>query len=535
MAGKTKSMSIVKQILIMHRDGMGVKSIARTLQVSKNTVKGYLQKLETAGWDIATLLSLPDPAMDAKFNGGNPAYSDFRHDYLLSQMDYFESELKRKGVTKKLLWEEYRVKQTCSYSYSQFCFHLDQQSIARKPTMVLDHAPAEKLMIDFAGKQMTYVDLNTGEEVKCQLFTAVLPHSSYVYVEAVPSQKVEDFLFAIVRCLNHLGGVPKALIPDNLKSAIIKANKYDPHINEALNDLANHYCCSIVPTRSLKPKDKAAVENGVKIAYTQVMARLRNAQFFSLEELNEAIREQTRLLNQRRMQLKEYTREEQFTSAEKPLLSPLPTAEFEIKYYKEYRVAKNNHIYLTPDKHYYSVPYTCIGQKVKVIYTRNTVRIYLKGTLVATHLRDFHKGTYSTEKTHLCSHHQAYLDRSPSYYMERAKKSGPLYDLFKAIFDQKDKHPEQLYRNCDGLLSLQKKAKDNAVFDKVCIKAIDAGAYNYTFIRTMLENKAIALEDERLPDKPLPKHENIRGKGYFQGEFPFLMALLKSLTLFINH
>lgn len=256
-----------------------------------------------------------------------------------------------------LLWEEYRREYPGGYGHTQFFFHLSQQLVARRPSMVLEHCAAEKLYVDFAGKPLSYVDIQTGEIISCQVFVACLPYSDYSFAMAVKSQSVEDFLYALSCFLAELGGVPKILVPDNLKSAITKASRYEPDVNSVLDDFANHYKIAVVPARVRKPKDKALVENQVKLIYTRIYAKLRNQQFFDLTSLNQAIGEKIREHNQTRMQQKPYCREECFLADERHLLSPLPEQPFELKYYKELKVAKNNHIYLSQDKHYYSVPY----------------------------------------------------------------------------------------------------------------------------------------------------------------------------------
>ena len=317
-------------------------------------------------------------------------------------MLFRSKELPRKGVTKQLLWEEYRQSYPMGYSHSQFCFHLKQQLIARKPSMVLQHNAAEKLYIDFAGSRLSYVDPETGQIIYCQVFVACLPYSDYSFCMAVRSQSVEDFIYALDCCLREIGGVPKVLVPDNLKAAIIKANNYEPDVNRALEDLANHYETTVIPARPRKPKDKALVENQVKMIYTRVYAKLRNQQFFDLSSLNKAIREKIREHNQTRMQQKPYCREERFLADERHLLYPLPEEPFEMKYYRELRVAKNNHIYLAKDKHYYSVPFAYTGSQTKVIYTRTMVKIYSKAVQIAVHIRDYKMGGYTTNKEHLC-------------------------------------------------------------------------------------------------------------------------------------
>lgn len=513
MAGKPKSMSQIKQLIQMHKQGKGIKFIARSLCMSKNTVKVYLEKIALSKTDVQTLLDLDDPVLDGEFHAGNPSYKDERYEHFLSKLDYFTRELQRKGVTRMLLWEEYRQSYPQGYGHSQFFFHLAQQLIARKPSMVLQHKAGEKLFVDFAGDKLSYIDAKTGEIIYCQVFVACLPYSDYSFAMAVRSQCVEDFIFALGCCLRELGGAPQVIVPDNLKSAIIKANIYEPDINQALEDFANHHKTTVIPARVRKPKDKALVENQVKIIYTRVYAKLRNQQFFDLQSLNKCIREKIKDHNQTRMQQKSYCREERFFSDEKHLLIPLPEQVFELKYYRELKVAKNNHIYLTQDRHYYSVPYAYTGARVKVIYTRCMVHVYAKGLQIALHARDYCPGKYTTDKEHLCSHHKHYLDRSPDYYMQKAKaKSETFYQLVQFLFEQ-NRHPEQLYRTCDGLLSLQRKT-DPGTFIKACLIAIEHKNYNYKFLVNILKNR-MTEKEEPCQEQALPNHENIRGRDYY--------------------
>src|SRR5665647_424673 len=513
MAGKPRPMSQIKQLLQLHEQGKGIKFIARSLGISKNTVKTYLAKITLSPLDVQALLGMDDPIMEAMFHAGNPAYKDDRFEDFKSRLDHFSSELGRVGVTKHLLWEEYRSNYPGGYGYSQFCYHLSQQLIARKPSMILHHRAGEKLFIDFAGKNLSYTDIETGEIVPCQVFVACLPYSDYSFAMAVRSQNISDFLYALGCCLQELGGVPQVLVPDNLKSAIVKASRYEPDVNRALEDFANHYHTTVIPARARKPKDKALVENQVKLIYSRVFAKLRNQQFFNLASLNKAIKEKIREHNQTRMQQKPYCREEKFLADEKHLLQSLPQQSFELKYYRELKVAKNNHIYLAQDKHYYSVPYAYIGLDVNVIYTRSMVRIYAKMEQIAVHVRDYKPGGYTTVKEHLCSAHQHYLDRSPDYYLDKAKlKSEELYRLMGLLFAQ-NRHPEQLYRTCDGLLNLQRKT-DRCDFHKACLIAIEHQNYSYVFVANILKNK-MTDQMEAKQAKPLPDHENLRGKEYY--------------------
>ena len=515
MAGKIIRMSQLKQLLQLHQQGRSKKTIARILGMSKNTIKAYLEKLCTLKQGIEELMMLDDPILEACFHAGNPAYSDNRFDELQGLLDEYEKELTRTGVTQKLLWEEYRESHTEGYGKTQFCYHLSQHLKARNPSMVLSHKPGEKLYVDFAGKKLSYIDRYTAEVIPCQVFVACLPCSDYSFVLAVKSQCVEDFLYALKLCLLDLGGVPQVLVTDNLKTAITRSNRYEPDINQALEDFANHYGMSVVPTRTYKPKDKALVENQVRMIYTRVYAKLRNETFFDLGSLNKGIRNKTRDHNQTRMQQKPYSRQENFLSNEKPLLSSLPDNDFELKHYCDYKVAKNNHIFLGQDKHYYSVPYKYIGARAKVIYTRSMVNIYVDGTQVAVHQRNRQPGGYSTQKEHLCSHHRHYLDRSPQYYLEKAQAKSEIFSqLIQNLFCQ-NRHPEQLYRICEGYFSLERKTNPE-VFHQACRLVFEHQNYSYHFLANIIKNNMVNHQQETTTQKSLPQHANIRGKAYYK-------------------
>ena len=329
---------------------------------------------------------------------------------------------------------------------------------------------------------------------------------------AVPSQKIPDFLYALTCCLNAIGGVPQVLVPDNLKAAVIKADRYEPDINRSLEDFANHYGMTVVPARPQKPRDKSLVENQVKMIYTRVYSKLRNQQFFDIASLNVAIAAKIKEHNQTRMQLKEYCREERFLAAEKFMLGLLPSEHFELKSYATSKVSHSGHVYLM--KHYYSVPYAFTGGMVKVIYTRNMVYLYADGKQISQHIRSYKPGGYSSIREHLSSQNQFYLARSPAYYLDRAKdKSTALHHLIGLIFEQ-NRYPEQLYRVCDGLLRLQKNTAAET-FDRACNIAAEHGVFSYKFIQRILENNMADFPAQPTLEQPLPVNINIRGKEYF--------------------
>lgn len=513
MAGKPKPMSQIKQLLQLHKQGESKKSMARILGISRNTVKVYLGKLTAIESDIDELLALEDPVLEKQFHGGNPSYKEDRYSYLKSRLDYYNSELKKVGVTRQLLWEEYKTDYPDGYGRSQFFHHLAQHKKAARPSMVLTHDPGDKLYVDFAGNKLSYIDQKTGEVIECSVFVACLPYSDYGFAIAVRNQSLEEFIYALEQCMNFIGGVPQVLVPDNLKAAVTKADRYEPDINTTLNDFANHYSTTVIPARARKPKDKALVENQVKLVYSRVYAKMRNLRFFSLAELNEAITERMLDHNQTRMQNKPWCREEKFMAEEKHHLSPLPDQPFEIKYYKIYKVQQNNHIELGQDNHFYSVPYIYIGQQANVIYTRSMVRIYIDGECVATHRRSRTSYGYTYVKDHLCSTHKYYLNRSPGYYISRASRCcEELHHFTQLLFDQK-RPPEQMYKTCEGVLRLYRKT-DKEQFKKACNIAITHKRYSYKFILKLIENKTVD-QDGEIPFKDLPEHDNVRGKEYY--------------------
>jgi len=515
MAGKATEMSTIKQLLRLHESGVSNRQIAKTLGINRETVNNYIHKLEMGEMQTEELLGLDEPVLEGKFIAGTAAYTDKRFAVFKELLPYFEKELGKKHVTRYLLWQEYLSNYPSGYRYTQFCYHLSQQLVSRKPSAILSHAAGEKLFVDFAGDRMEYIDRETGEIVPVHIFVACLPFSDYTFTMGVRNQTTDDFLYALSCCFRSLGGCPKILVPDNLKAAVVKADRYEPELNRVMEDFANHYGFVVIPARVAHPRDKANVENQVKIIYSRVYAKLRNQQFHSLEELNRALAEKTMEHNQTRMQRTDYSREEKFLSVEKQLLRPLPEMKFEMKYYTSLQVGQNNCIYLGRDSHYYSVPYIYIGEKVQVIYTRTLVKIYCKNELIATHERIVGFG-YTTNSEHLCSTHQYYNNRNPDYYIETARKKSAVFaDVITSIFNETKRPPEVHYKTCDGLLSLCRKT-DPVRFEKACRIALDEGVPSYRFIKSLIEGKSLLMEEE-VGYKPLPTpKDNVRGKRYYK-------------------
>lgn len=493
MARRTIEMDVKKQIGILQSLGYGKKTIARELGLSKNTVKSYLDVSEDK-------------------DGDSPGES--RKEDLYSFFPYCRSELPRTGVTRQILWGEYRSRYPDGYSYSQFCEHLKQYLDRKDISLHIEQQPGDKLYIDFAGSKMSIADPYTGEIKEVEVFVAVLGYSGKTYVRACESQRKEDFLSCIVRALNYFGGVPRVLVPDNLKSGVDKANPYEAEINRDLLDLGNHYDIAILPARSLKPRDKAWVERMVQIVYTRIYAPLRNQVFTNLDKLNDAIAEYLEKHNNVPLQGRQESRNLLFESEEKEHLRPLPHDYWELKEYLQVKVMKNCHVQLHRDRHYYSVPYHYIGQKVKLVYTATYVAVYLGGERIAYHLRDKVPYKYTTVKDHLPSSHQFVSEWNPSKFIEWAGHIHPDVESYITKVLENKSYPEQTYRSCAGILSFEKKAgKDRLI--AACQRASSFGVYNYKVISQIINNRL-----DRVDTKPkqttMPLHENIRGANYYK-------------------
>lgn len=526
MAGKVVNMSKLKQVLMLYSEGrehperkMSNRSIAQAVGLDKSTVNKYIKLAEKDPAGIPGLLAMDEREMERHLCGGNPAYTDGRFVDMSDRMEYFSTELGRKHMTRRQLYEEYREDNPDGYSYSQFCFHLQQHTAAKKPTLPLvnQHEGGLKMYVDYAGDKLHYIDRKTGENLVVEVFVAVLPASDYAFIKAVPSQRKEDFIGALEDSLRFFGGAPAIIVPDNLKAAVIKTDRYGPTLNEALLQFANHHGVCVQPARPRKPRDKSNAENAVHLVYLRIYAAIRNMVFFSLDELNKAISELTVKHNQKRMQQYNVSREERFLAIDKPKLRPLNTEPFEIESTSMLKVAQNGHVFLGVDKHYYSVPYANIGKTAKVCYTATMVRIYTDNVLVATHLRSNQPGRYTTVKEHLASAHQDYVSRSPEYYKNRARRvSQPLYDVFCAIFDNLgSRPPETVYKTCDGLLRYQR-STDRDVFDMACEIALDQHSVSYTFIQRLIQTRCAGFLDAEKSRDDEPINTNLRGKDYFK-------------------
>ena len=514
MAAKPKPMSKIKQVLRARQQGRSVKWIARSAEISRNTVRKYLSLATQSGQSLQELMALDEAALQQALLPEQPLSRDERWLDLAGRYDYLIAELDKPGVTRFLLWSEYRQGYPGGYSYSQFCWHLAQMDKAHNVRAVIDHRPGDLLYIDFTGMLISYVDPHSGQPVPCQVLGCVLGYSQYAYVEAVASQRTPDLVDALSRGLGWFGGVPGGIVPDNLKSAVIKADRYEPAMNQVLEDWANHYGTAIIPARVARPRDKALAENLVKHIYSQIFAPLRHHTFYSLHELNEAIRRQLLIYLNKAFQGRDYSRSDLFQSAEKSLLKPIAERPFRIVKRREYTVQKNAHVFLGEDSHYYSVPHQWIGQKAMVVYTSQKVDIYIGTSMVASHQRDPSPHRYTTVAEHLPSHLRAWAERSPDYYKQKAARFGEDFTRVITHLLEQARHPEQAYKSCDGLLAMARHC-DPCSLSHACRAAIELDVYSYSFIKRMLQNPLLPPATPAPQQFELPVHENIRGKSSY--------------------
>jgi transposase len=403
----------IEEVLrLKYEVGLTHREIARSCAISASTVSEYVTHAKAAGlsWPLpeelsgAELEGLLFPEQKAASGGRKPP----------PDWSFVYKELRRKSVTLSLLWLEYRQEQPEGYSYSQFCHHYRQWAKQLKPMMRQKHRAGEKLFVDYAGQTAPLVDPETGEVREAQIFVAVLGASNYTYAEAHEAQTLPNWIGAHVRALSFLGGAPEVLVPDNLKAGVHSPHLYEPDVNPTYQEFARHYGVAVVPTRSRKPKDKAKVEVGVQVVERWILARLRDRTFFSLAELNQAIRDLLVELNERPMKHLGQSRRDLFLELDRPALKPLPTQVYEFARWKKARVHIDYHVEF--DKHYYSVPHGLRGKEVDVRATEQTVEVYYQRQRQASHARVHSPGRYSTRREHMPTAHQVMDGWSPPSY-----------------------------------------------------------------------------------------------------------------------
>ncbi len=507
-------MSIVRQIIKLYvTQKMGKKKIGERLGISKNTVKLYVDQFQRlqSPWD--ELSNLTDFELNKLFHPPKTTPLSERLKELHSFFPVMEKQLRRRGMTVLRQHKEYRKLYPEGYGDTAFYEYYRQWSKKVNPTMHIVHKVGDKMYVDFTGAKLPYVDITTGEVKQGEVFVAILGWSQYAYVEVMLNQTIEEFIAGCENALRYFNGVPLALVPDNLKSAVFKANNYEPTVNENFVAFADHYGLSILPARSRKPQDKAHVENMVKLTYQEIYTNLSEHHTFPIIELNNQVWQNLSNFNIGLLTGKDCSRADQL-AMEQFSLNPLPETGYEMRKIRQATLAKNGHVYLSDDQHYYSAPYELIGKKLKIHYTRTKVELYLNYELVATHTRLRSPHNYTTVTEHLCPEHRYVTEWSPPFFIAKGKAIDPIVELFISQVLAKKQHPEQAYKACMGILSFAKRVGHTRLIN-ACRRAHEIGYYNYKIIEDILKKNLDQFEADPEP-APMPVHENIRGGTYFQ-------------------
>jgi transposase len=514
MSNNLVTMQNVRSILQLLQRGFSGRRISRDLLLSRNTVKLYVDRFNTCAFSLEQLQQMDDAGLhaiayaDAKQLQADPRTGDFK-----SRISYFLTELKRTGVTKQLLWEEYKRDNSAGYEYSQFCELFARYRKIDEATMHFTHPPANVMMVDFAGDNLTYVNKASGEVISCPVFVAVLPYSGYSFAIALPNATQPNVIKALNLCLEYFGGVPLSVKCDNMKTAVSKSCRYEPVFTDTLIQWSLHNNTTLLAARVRKPRDKAPVENEVKLVYQRIYAPLRNRIFFSLAELNVYIVEQLKEHHQRPFQKKDYSRYECFIKHEKLLLQPLLSDKYFIRHVAKAKVQRNYHITLGEDWHHYSVPFSFIGKTVNAIYDTDTVEIYYEHKRIALHTRSYKPHDFTTIKEHMPESHQRYSEQkgwTAAYFLEQAEKIGPSAHLYIQGVLKARRFTEQTYNACLGIMRLVKSYTPVRV-EAACKRALTGQCYSYTTINNILINNLDTLKPEQLFLFNLPGHNNLRG------------------------
>ena len=514
MASKRLSMRKIREVLrLCHVASMSGRAIARSIGASPATVGDYLRRAEAAGLDEwSAVEALDEVSLDRRLFPPPPPSGVSR---ALPDWAEVHQELRRKGVTLELLWQEYRATHPDGYQYSWFCQSYRAWTGKLDLVMRQEHRAGERLFVDYAGQTVAVVDRRTGELREAQVFVAVLGASSYTYAEATWTQGLTDWCASHVRTFRFLGGVPELLVPDNLKSAVSRTCRYDPDTNPTYHDLASHYGVAVFPARVRRPRDKAKAEVGVQVVERWILAALRKRTFFSLVELNAEIARLLERLNARPFRKLPGSRRSAFEQLDAPALRPLPAEPYRFSEWKKARVHIDYHVEL--DGHYYSVPHALVRREVTLRYSADTVEVLHRGERVASHRRSPMKGRHTTAPEHMPEAHRQMGEWTPERLVGWAQKTGPATATLVATVMRERRHPQQAYRTCLGILRLGKHYGD-ARLEAACRRALTLGTHRYRSIASILEHRLdqapTTLELDLEAAAPL-EHDNIRGAAYY--------------------
>lgn len=491
--------------------GQSRASVSKSCGVSKTTVTDTVRRAVMAklSWplpadlDDSSLETLLYPPSNSSPTSTRPQPGwSVLHNELITDKD----------MTLMLLWQEYKERDPKGYQYSQFCELYRQWRKKLDLSMRQEHRAGEKMFVDYCGRTLPIVDRPTGEIREAQVFVAVLGASNYTFAEATWSQTLPDWTGSHVRAFSYMGAVPRCLVPDNLKSGVVKTCRYEPDINPTYAALAEHYQVAVVPARARRPKDKSKVEVGVQIVQRFILAALRNRTFFSLAEANAAIRERLEILNNRPFRKLPGTRKSRFEEIDLPAMLPLPEIPYEYAEWDKARVHVDYHVEV--DHHFYSVPHRLVREQVDVRYTETIVECFFNGKRVASHPRSGLKGKHSTRPEHMPKAHLEFAEWTPERFISWAARTGPATARVVEEILSRRAFPEHGFRSCMGVMSLGKRYGDDRL-EAACQRALFIRGVNYKSIKSILENNLDQKPLQRQQEPEPVNHENIRGTGYY--------------------
>jgi len=508
-------------VIRLHEEGTSLRQISTLTGVHRRIVTEYIEVYKRSNLSLSQLSDNDDQSL-LDLLGIKPVLrpSSDRQLILEKFLEGQQENRKKPGFSVQNLYEDYKsaTLQKAQYSRAQFYKQVGLIWLENKGSLKLDHPFGKQMYVDYTGKKLSFVDKETGDEVSVEVLVAILPASQYIYVEAMTSQKQEDFINGLINALEYFNGVPQAIVTDNLKSSVVKTGKYESTINKTLQGMAYYYQTTIDPTRPYKPKDKAYVEGAVKIVYNQIFYRVSKLIYFSLSQLNEAIKKELIVLNNKLLTHCDYSRRDQFQK-ELEYLSPLPKYRYEIKTYQKAKVQKMGYVFCSAFKSYYSVPYRFIGKQVEIRQDTRNIEIYYQSERIAFHNINQLKGSYTTNFEHLSSNNQVVLEWNPDFFSQKASKYGiDIQKYIDGLISQKP-YPELAYRQALGIIGLCKKYKPHRV-NVACRMGANHAKYSYKMIEQILSNgadRAFEEQENRLKqeDAIIPNHENIRGSEYY--------------------
>lgn len=514
--GKRLSMRQTREILrLKFEAGLSHDQVARACRLSKGVVAKYSRRARELGLSWPLPSDWDDAELERRLHGGRR--SGPKAAFAVPDFAAIHTELKRKGVTLLLLWQEYAAAQgEAAYSYPQFCAHYRAWRQCQPRRLRQRHAAGDKLFIDYCGPGIEVTDAATGEVHAAQIFVAVLGASNYTYAEATWSQGQADWLGAHTRALAFFGGVPALLVPDNLAAAVRRANRYDPELNPSYAELASHYGTAVLPARPRKPRDKAKAETGVQLVERWILARLRHRQFFSLGELNAAIAELLADLNERPFAKRVGSRRELFEALDYPALGALPDRAYSFGEWRRVKVGVDYHVQI--ERHGYSVPHRLVGERLEARLSANTVELFHHGQRVASHPRSHRPGGFTTEAGHMPEAHRRHNEWQPRHLREWAAGiGGALSHVVDRQLTERP-HPEHGYRACLGLRELARRFGAERL-EAACQQALELATTDYPRIRAILEHGLEAQPSSpATEDRERRGHANVRGGRYYTAE-----------------